>query len=829
MNSGYIIQPNCPATTLTWGPSNFCAASVGSTTSGSSLPLTNTTVGASGNATASCSVGTWTVSAPSCAANLVQPTGFTASDGTQTGVIVLSWTAVSGTTTYRIQHRVQGSPTWVDLTTTATTSYNWATANYSTYEFQVRAENASGNSIYSAMDLGWIRPLIDSQFVSQSGIPAKVGVGKTFTFSQVWRNTGSETWTGGLHGSAHLATNGAIQWGVPFTAFAGSTANAAQVTQSLTATAPATAGTYTLQRIMQKSGVNYGTASTLASIIVVGTPQCSAVTPDITTTYNPNATITAKLAGVSTVEAASIRVWGNVQGEASGTNYTMTFNGTEWVATFPMAAHLSAGEVKVNIKASVANSEFTSTVCATSSVTFEQLPVPVVTLTPTFGSFGDVSRPGFVVNRVNAQFANVSVNLGSYSGALKARVEVLDSSDVNLSVPLNAVTANQQTAMQMASTTMSAASSSWSQVNATVKVTYADPNAAAQGKQAIVPIAWTVAPSGLVVTASGIAADTPTVSATVAPSAGGFDAAVHGGFEGSVRIAANATQVGDLKTVSAAGAWSVSGLDYAQLYTTPLVAVARSTPPAGITLLAPLEFVSSAFVLPVQQPVSVAATDGTREDDVQVAWPAIATGGGIRYRVFRDATEITPPAGVSALEVTDVPPTRGTNYTYTVKTMINDVSSQGQASDTGFVPACRAARLVGATLNADMTAITGLIERWDCLTDATGTGAVDTGSASPVAIAGSTTYRSFTFPVDSSITDGAHVLHLALDSQGVTINASRSYDIPFTLARSSITIKNLTIVYDGATAQQGMEASSIGRFGVIMDGGSGLGFAEEIK
>jgi hypothetical protein len=828
-DSGYITQPNCPATTLNWGPSNYCAATVASTTSGSVLSLTNSTSGASGGATATCTTGTWALSATTCAANLPQPTSFVASDGTQTGVIALSWSAITGTTTYRIQYRVQGSGTWADLTTTASTSYNWSTASYSIYEFQLRAENASGASPYSATDLGWIRPLIDSSFVSQSGIPTKIGVNKTFTFTQIWQNKGSEVWTGGLHGSALYAANGAIQWGIPFTAFAGSTANGANVTQSLTGTAPATAGTYTLQRIMQKSGTNYGTPSTLATIIVVGTPSCSGVSPSLSTTYNPNATVTVKLAGPTAVESASIKVWGEIQGQAAGSTYAMSFNGTDWVATFPVGSHLSAGETKINVSASVANSEFTSTVCASTSVAFEQLPVPVVTLTSTFGSYAEGANQGFVVNRLNGDFAKVLVDLGSYSSALKAKVEVLDVAQTNKIQALNNVTANMQTSMAMSSTTMSATPASWVKYSASVRVSYADADAAAQNKVALIPISWTAAPTGLIVNAAGIDAPTATVAATIAPSGSTFDSALYGGFTGYARIASNATSVGSSQAVDSAGAWSVGNLDYAQLYATPLVAVARVVPPTGITLAAPLEFVSAAFTLPVQRPLSVSATDGTREDDVQVVWPAVATGSAIRYRVFRDGVEITPVVGTSSLEFIDTPPARGTVYTYSIITMVNNVSSSTDANDTGFVPACRAPRLVGASINADMTAITGLVERWDCLADSKGSGSVDTGASTDLTLDGSTTYRSFYYQLDPALPDGAHVMHLGLQSQGVTINADRTYEIPFTLAKSAITIKSLTILYDGNAAKDGMDASSIGRFGVRMEGGTGLGFAEETQ
>lgn len=832
---GYVVISNgtpaqCSASTLNWGTSNYCAASVPQTANGGSVSLTNATSGASGTATASCSAGTWSVSAPSCSATLVSPIGLFATDGSNTGSISINWGAVSGATTYRLQQRKQGTSTWTDLAASAATSYSWTgRTDESIFEFQVRAENAVGASAWSAIETGYIRPALAPVFVSQSGIPSKIGVGQTFNFSQVWRNTGSETWTGTAYGTAHHAVNGAIQWGVGFTSFTGSTATNAQVTSTMTATAPATAGTYTLQRIMQKSGTSYGAPSSAATVVVYDTPKCTAVNTDVSTTFNPVGSITATLAGASSVETAVVRVWGEIKGEANGIDYPLTFNGTNWVVTFPVAPHLSPEEVKINVKASVSNSVFASSVCATASVIYQQLPLPAVSLTPTFGSFGDATRQGFVVNRAGGEFAKINVDLGAFSSSLKARVEVLDPSDSLLNVALNAINAGQQTSVLMSSATLSATPFSWQQVNASVRVSYADPAAAAQGKVVVVPIAWTVAPAGLTVNAAGIKAATPTVNAAIAPSGGSYSSSAHGAFTGYLRVVPNAATVGTTQDVSSDGTWSVANLDYAQLYASQLVAVARAEPPSGITLFNPLEFVSTAFSLPVQAPLTVAATDGTRENDVQVLWPAIASGSAIRYRVFRDSSEITPATGISAIEFIDVPPNRGTTYTYTVKTMINNVLSQGDASDTGYVPACRAARLIGASLNADMSAINGLIERWECLEDATGTGTVDAGAASAVPITGNSTYRSFSYTLDPALPDGAHVLRLGIDSAGVEINATRSYDIPFTLGRSSISLKSLTILYDGATAQPGLEATSIGRFGARMEGGAGLGFAEEIK
>ena len=832
---GYVVISNgtpaqCSASTLNWGTSNYCAASAPQTANGASVSLTNATVGASGSATASCSAGTWSINAPTCSATLGAPVGLFATDGANTGSISINWGAVSGATTYRLQQRKQGTSTWSDLVASAATSYNWTgRTDESIFEFQIRAENAVGASAWSAIETGYIRPALAPVFVSQSGIPSKIGVGQTFNFSQVWRNTGSETWTGTAYGSAHHAVNGAIQWGVGFTSFTGSTATNAQVTSTMTATAPATAGTYTLQRIMQKSGTSYGAPSTAATVVVYDTPKCTAVNTDVSTTFNPTGSVTATLAGASSVETAVLRVWGEIKGESNGVDYPLSFNGTNWVATFPVAPHLSPDEVKINLKASVSNSVFASSVCATSTLVYQQLPLPAVTLTPTFGTFGDAARQGFVVNRAGGEFAKINVDLGAFSSSLKARVEVLDPADGLLNVALNGINAGQQTSVLMASSTLNSTPSSWQQVNASIRVSYADPAAAAQGKVVVVPIAWTVAPAGLTVTASGIKASTPTVSASIAPSGGAFSSSLHGAFNGYLRLAPNAGTVGASQDVSSDGTWTIGNLDYAQLYAAQLVAVARAVPPAGITLFNPLEFVSPAFGLPVQAPLTVTATDGTRENDVQVIWPAVATGSAIRYRVFRDAAEVTPATGISGIEFIDLPPTRGTTYTYTVKTMINNVVSQSEASDTGFVPACRAARLIGASLNADMSAINGLIERWECLEDATGSGAVDAGTASAVPITGSATYRSFSYVLDPALADGAHVLRLGIESKGVVINATRSYDIPFTLGRSSISLKSLTILYDGSTAQPGLEATSIGRFGARMEGGTGLGFAEEIK
>jgi hypothetical protein len=71
-------------------------------------------------------------------------------------------------------------------------------------------------------------------------------------------------------------------------------------------------------------------------------------------------------------------------------------------------------------------------------------------------------------------------------------------------------------------------------------------------------------------------------------------------------------------------------------------------------------------------------------------------------------------------------------------------------------------------------------------------------------------------------------MSLRLLSKDVQSNADRAYDIAFTLNKASIKVNNLTILYNGAPAADGLEANSIGRFGIKMEGGSGIGFAEEV-
>ena len=95
-------------------------------------------------------------------------------------------------------------------------------------------------------------------------------------------------------------------------------------------------------------------------------------------------------------------------------------------------------------------------------------------------------------------------------------------------------------------------------------------------------------------------------------------------------------------------------LDYNALVGKSLVATARAVPPAGTTLLAPLEITSVAKIptLPVR---NLQATDGTLEDVVRVSWDAPAEGAvGITYDVWRDGEQILTNSALRTLD--DAPP-----------------------------------------------------------------------------------------------------------------------------------------------------------------------------
>ena len=824
--TGYVAR-SCATATQNWGAGSFCAASATAGASGTERNLTNSTTGATGSATAICTNGTWALSGGStCATSLDVPASLSATDGTVIGKITVTWAAISGATGYDLQYRKAGDATWTQ-TTGVNSGWQLTTADDATYEFQLRGKNATGSGDWSATETGYIRKILDPLFVSQTGLPLKIGVGQSFSFSQTWKNNGTETWTGGAHGTAPYNPADTSVWGLGNVAFSGSTATGATVTTNLTLTAPMVPGTYPVQRSFQKSGTAYGQPSTSAEVIVVGPPSCTAVTPNAATTYNPNGTLTVTLQGASSVESASVKAWGEIGAQDDVREYPMSLSGSTWTANIQVANHYTENETKINVQAFVGNSLFTAVSCATSSVEFLQLPVPTVQLTPVLGTSTGGGNQGFVVKRSNGEFAKAAIDLGVFN-TLGVKVEILSAADlgVNVGPTQNNISVENPIALKVDDAIKGGSQPAWQNTPLMLRVSYADPDAAAQGKVFTMPVDVTLPPVSMQVTAAGTSTLPAGVNARV-HNAGDFSSATYGDFAGALRLQ-DGTVVRDFEATGEDGSWVVAGLDYGQMYDKKFVAVARVVPPSHVTLLEPMEFLSAPFVLPVQAPPTISATDGTREDDVLIQWSAPAPGGSIRYRLYRDEEEITPVGGVAAVEYIDVPPLRGKEYTYRVKTLINTVTSENQAQDIGFMPACRAMRLIGAGLNADMTAITGMVESWACLEESAAASSINGAPAQDVVLSGAGNYRSFSVPLPTGLADGPHVMSLRLLSKDVQSNADRAYDIAFTLNKASIKVNNLTILYNGAPAADGLEANSIGRFGIKMEGGSGIGFAEEV-
>ena len=827
VDSGWAAK-TCVSGVISWGGGSFCKFNVTSQGNvGDVRSMTNQTAGAVGGATATCNglTGAWDVSGASCSVSLSGPSGLAATDGTVSYGINVSWSAVSGASSYKLEQRKQGSTGWTQLYAGSATSYNWTgLSDESVYEFQVTPVNVLGNGPVSGGETGHIRKLVDPVFVSQSGIPAKIGIGQSMTFSQVWKNNGAETWVGaGSYGTSAFAPADTSIWGKGFVAFpSGNTATDASVTASISVTAPGTPGKYNLQRIFRKSSVDYGTASPATEVLVLGNPVCTAVTPSASTFYNPNQTLTVTLDGANSVESAAVRVWTEANGQDDVRDYPATLDGGKWTATVDMKNHPGFGNVV--LRGVVSNTLLgTNNNCASTTVMFAELPIPQLSLTPTMGSFTESGAQGFVTNRSSGLFAKATVSLPGFDG-LKATIEVRDASGAVLGAPV----ANVPVAVATNLATTQTAGNAWADFAGSIRVSYSDANAAIQGKELVVPVRWKLSPVAMSVGLT-FGDVLPLRAQTTVTAGGAYDAATHGGFAARLEFANREVYAED-RNADGLGQAAFESLDYKASYNRTVVGVMTAVPPAGVTLLQPMEFFSEVKKVPVQPPVTVTATDGTREDDVEVTWVEPAPGASIRYRIYRDAEDVTGNVlGVTGSSFLDKPPVRGQVYAYSVKSAVDGEESSQKASDTGYVPACRAPRLVGATLNADMTALSGLIQQWACLTTVEVMGSVDAGASSVITPTGAPDYLSFSYLVPAALPDGAHVFKVQVKAPEVTLNADRSYEIPFTLNRASITVGDVVITYDGAPATPGVETNSIGRMGVTVSGGTGIGFAEKVE
>lgn len=815
----------CPTGNVTWGASNYCAYNMTTTgTVGNVRAASNQTAGAVGSATVTCNglTGMWNISAATCNVSLATAATFAATDGTVSNGINLSWSAISGASTYTVQQRKQGSTTWSDLVTQAGTSYNWTgLSDESVFEFQLRANNPVGSGNWSSVETGYIRKILDPKFVSETAVPTKIGINQNFNVSQTWRNDGSETWVNATHGTGPYNPTNTSVWTLGNLGVPSSTATGASVTIAGTFKAPATPGTYPFQRTFQKSGTPIGNPTPVTSVRVFGNPTCSTVTPEVSSTYDRLRSVKVTIAGVDQEESVELKAWTDYNGQDDLRTYSPTkqADGT-WQYSVPLGNHTGYG--KLNLVARVGNTVFGAVDCATSSLNIDDLPVPQMALAATQGTF---SGNGYVLNVANNTFANATVTTPGFS-SLKTRIELRDASNNLLTTATNV--ANSTPTAVKADNVFAAGAPAWSTVNASLVVVYEDAAAAEQGKKLTLPISLRVPPRGMAVTAA-ISNTQPYMLTAQLRKDGLYNPATHGSFTARAMSGSNAVAT---LPQSVNGDWTFTGLDVATLYGYDNTVVAVAVPPSGVTLVTPIEFVSNVIDLPVTPPNNVSASDDAYEDDIVVSWQNTLppTVPGVKYLVYRNGEMITPAAGVSTTSFTDANiQERGTPHVYVVRAVVNGRQSVDSAPDNGSVPLCRAIRLVGASLNADMTAINGMIEQWACLTGVSGTSAIDAQTPSALSITGTPSYTSFSVPVDPTVPDGAHTLNLTFDSQGVSINASRSYAIPFTLDRASISVNSVQIIYNGAPVVNGQTSESIGLFGVQMDGGSGIGFAQPVN
>ena len=82
------------------------------------------------------------------------PTGLTASNGTHTDRVALTWNASGGAASYKVYRGTAANPTTLLTTTTGTTHNDTTATPGATYHYRVQATNAAGDSPYSANATG---------------------------------------------------------------------------------------------------------------------------------------------------------------------------------------------------------------------------------------------------------------------------------------------------------------------------------------------------------------------------------------------------------------------------------------------------------------------------------------------------------------------------------------------------------------------------------------------------------------------------------------------------------------------------------------------------
>jgi hypothetical protein len=165
----------------------------------------------SGGTSAYSSSATFTTIAPSCSV----PAGLSSGNIT-TSSATLSWTAVSGATSYNIHYRVSGSTTWT-TTTSSTSSVSISGLTASTaYEFQVQTVCSGGTSAYSssatftttAPPCSVPAGLSSGNITSSSATLRWTAVSGATSYNIHYRISGSATWTTTTSSTSSVSISG---------------------------------------------------------------------------------------------------------------------------------------------------------------------------------------------------------------------------------------------------------------------------------------------------------------------------------------------------------------------------------------------------------------------------------------------------------------------------------------------------------------------------------------------------------------------------------------------------------------------------------------------
>lgn len=156
------------------------------------------------------------------------------------GNYTISWTAVSGSSSYQLEEYIPGG-NWTAIFNGAGTSLWVSRSTAQTYYYQVRACNVAGCGAASGTIVVQ-PPVYGAQFVWQS-IPTMMFMGDSAVVTVQMRNTGNTTWTAGQAynlGSQTAQDN--TRWGMGRVAVPGSVAPGQIATFTFAITAPSNVG-----------------------------------------------------------------------------------------------------------------------------------------------------------------------------------------------------------------------------------------------------------------------------------------------------------------------------------------------------------------------------------------------------------------------------------------------------------------------------------------------------------------------------------------------------------------------------------------------------------